>query len=334
MKARGTPAFGSTFPPEFTTVPAMQSRRDFVRRLAVGSFGLACLDASAIEPFKRPGPAKLRLSMAAYSFRKYFRDSSVARTDAVPEDQRIDLFRFVDVCAENGCDGAELTAYFFPADADTGYLARLRRHAFLRGVSISGTAVGNNFTHPIGPKRDEQVAMVKKWIDRAAILGAPHIRVFAGEPPKDVTFADGKKNCIAALEECCAYAGNHGIFLGIENHHGIVTKTDELLDIVRTVQSPWLGINLDSANFHTADPYTDFERCAPYAVNVQVKAEIFPGGKGAGAGVPSDFGRLTKILREARYQGWFVLEYESAEDAWKRVPTLLAELKRIIRDPG
>ena len=40
----------------------------------------------------------------------------------------------------------------------------------LRGVAISGTAIGNNFSHPKGPKRDAEVALTKQWIDRAAAL--------------------------------------------------------------------------------------------------------------------------------------------------------------------
>jgi len=60
------------------------------------------------------------------------------------------------------------------------FLIQVRRHAFLRGVAISGTSVGNNFTLPDGDKRNQEIRMVKQWIDYAAIMGAPHIRVFAG----------------------------------------------------------------------------------------------------------------------------------------------------------
>lgn len=311
----------------------MRTRREFLSRLALGtaaSAAWAVPAVRAVEPFHRPGVARLRLGLAAYSFIGYFRHSSVDRRWVAPEERRIDLLRFLDFCADHGCDGAELTAYFFPPGTDNAYLARVRRHAFLRGLAISGTAVGNTFTHPAGAARDAQTAMVKDWIDRSAVLGAPHVRVFAGATPPGLSDAEAKRNCLAALEECCEHAGARGIFLGLENHHGIVTRTDELLDIVRTVKSPWLGINLDSANFHTADPYADFERCAPYAVNVQMKAEVFPGGKGAGPGRPADLPRLVKILRDVRYQGFVALEYESSEDPWDRVPKLLAELRPLL----
>lgn len=281
----------------------------------------------ANEPFARVGPPRLLLGMAAYSFRQYFKDSAHDREREVEASKRIDLFQFVDYCAEQGVAGAELTSYYFPKDADTAFLLKLRRHCFLRGVDISGTSVGNTFTNPPGARRDEQVAHVKQWIDHAAILGAPHIRVFAGSAPRGVTHDDAVKHCLAALEECAEYAGKRGIFLGIENHGGIVAEPDVLLDIVRTVKSPWVGINLDSANFHTVDPYASFERCAPFAVNVQLKAEIQRrGGKKESA----DMERFVKILRAASYQGYVTLEYESEEDPWKAVPGLLARMKKLL----
>ena len=203
----------------------------------------------------------------------------------------------------------------------------MRRHAFLRGVAISGTAVGNQFTLPKGPEREAQLAAVKRWVDHAAVLGAPHIRVFAGNLTKPATMAESKVLSIQGLEECGDYAGRKGVFLGLENHGGIVAEPDDLLEIVRAVKSPWVGINLDTGNFHTEDPYADLARCAPYAVNVQVKSEVQPRGQKKGL---ADLPRLVKILKDAKYQGYVALEYEAAEDAWGAVPPLLRQLKELM----
>ena len=117
----------------------------------------------------------------------------------VPPGKATDLFRFADYCAAQGCDGAELTSYFFAEESDD-YLLKLRRHCFLRGIAISGTAIGNNFSHPKGPKRDEEIATTKKWIDRAALLGAPHIRVFAGNIPQGDNEAAALERCIEGID--------------------------------------------------------------------------------------------------------------------------------------
>jgi sugar phosphate isomerase/epimerase len=308
------------------------NRRDFVKLSAAAAAGVALASvpatarAAADNPFGRKGAPRLLLSLAAYSFRESFPVMRGKPNTKVAPDKAIDMFKFVDYCAEHGCAGAELTSYFFPVGFDDKYLLDLRRHCFLRGVGISGTAIGNNFSHPRGPKRDEEIAETKRWIDRAALLGALHIRVFAGVT-KEIPRDEADKLVISALEEVCAYAGQRGVFLGLENHDSI-GSADTLLPMVKAVKSPWLGINLDSGNFRTDDPYDDFTRCVPYALNVQFKTEI---GKGTTAGVrEADMKRFVKILRDGGYQGWVALEYEAKEDPWTAVPRLLEEMRKLL----
>jgi sugar phosphate isomerase/epimerase len=313
-------------------VATLISRRRFAT-LTGAAFAAAAADlgelaprASAAEPFKRAGKPLLRLSLAAYSFRQYFKDSNHSRNGTPAADKQIDMFQFVDYCADNGCQGAEVTSYYFPPNFGDDYLLKLKRHAFLRGIELSGTSVGNTFTVADGEKRKNEIAGVKKWIDHAALMGVPHIRVFAGSLEKQSQEA-AQKNCIAALEECCEYAGTRGVFLGLENHGGIVAEPDALLTIVKAVKSPWVGVNLDTANFRTDDPYADLARCAPYAVNVQVKTEVHPKGKKT---EPADLKKIVQILRDANYHGYVVLEYEAAEDPYKAVPRALGELSRLL----
>lgn len=303
------------------------SRREFLTLSSMAGVGLlAGRNALAIEPFKRAGKPRLQLSLAAYSFRNYFKDASHKRDATDDVAKQIDMFQFVDFCAEHGCEGAELTSYYFPKELTEDYLLRVRRHAFLRGIAISGSAVGNNFAFPPGEERDKQIADTKKWIDYAAVLGAPHIRIFAGKA-KGISDAESRKMCISAIEECCDYAGKKGIFLGLENHGGIVAEPDGMLEIVHAVKSPWFGVNLDTGNFQTEDPYADLVKCAPYAVNVQLKAAMRR--KGSKTDEPADLPRLVKILRDANYQGYVALEYEAKEDPWTAVPRVLKQMKEL-----
>jgi sugar phosphate isomerase/epimerase len=301
------------------------SRRSFLKLSGAAGLSLAgAASLPAIEPFRRTGAPRLLLSLAAYSFRDFFKHQrGNAKPKAEPAKQ-IDMLQFVDYCAEQGCDGAELTSYFVPPDTDEAYLIRLRRHAFLRGIAISGSAVGNNFTHPAGEKRDAEIAGVKQWIDRSALLGAPHIRVFAGQY-KDLAKDVVERNVLAALEQVCDYAGKKGIFLGLENHDSIGNAKD-LLSLVRAVQSPWLGVNLDTGNFRTADPYRDMEETLPYAVNVQLKAELRRSD--AKEAEPIDLPRAVKLIKQSNYQGYVALEYEAKEDPYSAIPPLLKQMKQ------
>ncbi len=307
------------------------NRRDFLKlSTAAGLTALAAprsaRAAAGRGPFGRTGQPVLRLSLAAYSFRENFPVMRGKPNPKVPPGRATDMFKFIDYCAAHGCEGTELTSYFFAEESDA-YLIQLRRHAFLRGIAISGTAIGNNFSHPRGPKRDAEIAFTKKWIDRAAVLGAPHIRVFAGVT-KELARDVADKLVISALEECCDYAGQRGIFLGLENHDSIGSAAT-LLPMIKAVQSPWIGINLDSGNFRTADPYQDFAACAPYAVNVQFKTEVHDAATKGNK--PADFKRFTQILRDAGYQGWIALEYEAKEDSAIAVPRYLGEMRQLFR---
>jgi sugar phosphate isomerase/epimerase len=114
----------------------------------------------------------------------------------------------------------------------------------------------------------------------------------------------------------------------MENHGGIVAEPDNLIQMVKAAKSPWAGINFDSGNFHTADPYADLAKIAPYAVNVQLKMEIKRAGSSGAE--PSDVKRVLQILRDANYQGWFTLEYEMKADPFVEVPRILEMLKPLL----
>ncbi len=303
----------------------MFSRRSFLHT-SLGALSVSALPA--IEPIKRAGKSRMQLGLAAYSFGKYFKFMRDKEQKPQPGHEAWSVFDFVDWCADHNIPGAEVTSYYFPPDVDEKFLLALRHRAFIRGVQLTGTAIGNSWAFPKGEKLDENIALTKKWIDYSALMNAPHIRVFAGAPPKDVNFDEAMANCIAAYQECLDYAATKGIFLGVENHGGLVAEPANLLKIVQSVKSDWAGINFDSGNFHTEDPYADLERIAPYAVNVQLKMEIKKAG--ATKSEPSDVKRVIEILRAANYQGWFTLEYEMAEDPFQRVPEIIEMLRPML----
>jgi len=184
--------------------------------------------------------------------------------------------------------------------------------------------VRNDFCLPPGPDRETNLAHVKRWAEYAEILGAPVIRIFSGHEGKNQTVAEAHRLAVDGIEECCEHAGRHGVFLALENHGGLTTEADGLLALVRDVKSPWFGVNLDTGNFRTSDPYGDLARLAPYAVNVQVKVTMRPGG---GDRVPADYKRLASILTDAGYRGFIVLEFEENEDPRTACPREVDRLR-------
>jgi sugar phosphate isomerase/epimerase len=294
-------------------------RRRFLAGAAAvaGASILPGRSASAIDPIGRTRPGNLKLSLAAYSFREELTA------------KKITMFDVVDIAADNGLDGVEPTSYWFPEGADDAYFRRLRLHAFRLGLDISGTALRNDFCVPPGPKREEQFRQVKAWIDRASVLGAPVIRIFGGTIPKGGDEAEAASLVIEGIEAVLPYAAEKGVTLALENHGGITLTPAQLLKLVRGVKAPMgnFGVNLDTGNFHGDDPYADLAELAPYALNVQVKTEISRKGKPK---EEADLSRFIAILREAKYSGYVVLEYEAAEDPRVAVPRHLKTLRGLI----
>ncbi len=209
-------------------------------------------------------------------------------------------------------------------------MRKIRGLAFRLGLDVSGTAIGNDLCHPPGPEREKQIAHVKRWIDNALILGAPVIRIFSGSP-HGTSPEEAHRLAVQGMEECCQYAGEHGVYLALENHGGLTSKVDDMLRLVKDVQSPWFGVNLDSGNFHSDDLYGDLAKIAPYAVNVQIKVVVSgPDGKKQ----PSDFARLAEILSAAGYRGYIVLEFEEADEPRTACPRYMAEIRKAFQSRG
>lgn len=295
------------------------SRRTMVAStLAAATAGFAgqpALVQAAETPARRHF---FKLSLAAYSFR----DALVGKSPTMTLDD------FIRLCADYQLDGCELTSYYFPKGFGSDYLSHLKQLTHRLGLDISGTAIAQDFCQPDCEKRAKDIAHTLTWIDYAAAMGAPCIRIFAGNVPKGLTEAEAIENCVRGISACLPYAAEKGVILALENHGGITATPAAMLEIVRGVgTSPYFGVNFDGGNFRSADPYADLEQIAPYAVNAQLKVDIHRNGKDELA----DFPRVIEILKAAGYRGYVVLEYEGKAPAATAVPKYLDELRQLIR---
>lgn len=271
---------------------------------------------SAAKPAMGGKPThNMKLSLAAYSMRQALQAGEIT------------LFDFIDWCAELDLQGTELTSYYFPEEIDNSYLHKIKLHAFKQGLSISGTAVGNNFCLAPGTdERKEQIEHVKTWIDYAAEMDAPHIRVFAGRAPEGVELDTAIGWAADGIRECLEYAEKRGIVLGLENHGGITARARDHLAICdRVGDHPNFGVNLDSGNYRT-DCYEELAMSAPRAVNVQIKVRV---SDNEGNRLDTDMARVRDILANAGYKGWVALEYEEREDPKVAIPRYIEEMKKL-----
>src|SRR5471030_782856 len=196
--------------------PASQRRR-FLQQV----IGLAAVSAPAGTAFAqgkvtRSGGIRVKLGLNAYSFNKPLMDRSMTLADVV------------DYCAQHGIDGLDATGYYFPGYPRVPtdeYIYGLKRRAFVNGVMITGTGVRNDFTLPDAARRKSDVQMVKDWIEVAAKLGAPVIRVFSG--PKmaaGYTFDQTLELMIPDFKECAAHGKRFGVIVGLQNHDDFLDR--------------------------------------------------------------------------------------------------------------
>ena len=306
-------------------------RRKFLKTVSAGAIGAGSVSSMMMPSAAIASPLQKKiqtsdspvfnLGLAAYSFKPHFAFYKGKPVEPL-DGKSIDMFQFIDYCADQNC-AAELTSYFFPPDADEAYFRKIKRYAFVNGVPIVGTAIGNNFTLEKGEKLDKQIADAKLWIDRAVQMGAPHIRFFAGKRKEVKEAPDRMKNAIEAVQECVDYAAKAGVFIGVENHGNLTA--DHVIQIISSIDSEWLGVNLDSGNFVTGDVYDEMARCAPYAVNVQIKVKMKTETKGVK--IDCDIPRVANIIKESNYRGFIVMEYEE-ENSFEEVPKAMDVLRK------
>lgn len=256
--------------------------------------------------------ARLRTAICAYSFREELKAKTLSYEDLVQK------------AVEWNVDGLDLTVYWFPSTAPE-FLLPLRRAAYRAGVEIYSISVRSELTRSSEEERRTEVRQLCDWVDVANSLGASHIRVFGGAVPK------GTAEDVAAgwVTECLLrasdYSARKGVILGLENHGGITERADRILEIVRKVNSPWVGINLDTGNFHS-NILPQIEKCLPLAVNVQVKAET---RDESGKIAPQDWDKVIGMVAASGYKGYLALEYEAKEPALEAVPRLLSRLRKL-----
>ena len=300
------------------------SRRDFVKSLmivpALSSAITENKDEKSLSLEDKSKRSKLKTSLNAYSFNAPLTDKSMNLDD------------LLDFCAVQNFDGVDLTGYYFPnypqVPSDE-YIYHIKRKAHLLGLEITGTGIRNDYTNPDPEKRKADVQMIKKWIEVASKLGAPVIRVFSGViRPKEYTWDQIATWMVKDIRECVEYGQKHGVIVAIQNHNDFIQTADEVIKIMKMVNMEWFGLILDIGSYHQGDPYTQIAQTVQYAVNWQVKENIFVDG----VEVKTDLKRLFKIIKESGYRGSLPIETLGKGDPKEKVSKFLKEVQQALKE--
>ena len=288
---------------------------------------LAARQASAPAPGSPPGKRRTKLAVSSYSY-WHFRG------------ERVPIERVIEDAARLGFDGVEIL-HRQMTDESRPYLNRLKQLAFDNMVDLVMLSIHQDFVTPDAAERKKDIDHTIKCLQLASQLGIPCIRLNSGrwntiQSFDDLMKAKGEEPPIAghtdddafgwvsqSIEACLPVAEREGVVMMLENHWGLTTKPDNVLRIHKAVNSPWLGINLDTGNY-VGDPYAGIAVLAPHADIVQAKTYY---GGGEWYTLDLDYKRIAGILRDAGYTGWVSLEMEGREAPETAVPKSLAVLR-------
>jgi sugar phosphate isomerase/epimerase len=262
------------------------------------------------------GSKRLKTSLNAYSFNAPLTNGSMHIDD---------MLRF---CSTTGFEGVDITGYYFkgyPAVPSDDYIFHTKRKAFELGLEISGTGVRNDFTIADKAKRQLEVELVKKWIEVAAKLGAPVIRVFAGNQKNDgYTKEQVTEWLLEDLRTCVSTGKQHGVIVGLQNHNDFIQTADEINRIIEAINSDWLGIILDTGSYRVHNPYEEIAKSIKHTVNWQIKEKLFVNG----AEVETDMSKLMAIIKASDYRGYLPIETLGEGDPKIKITALLQKLKQ------
>lgn len=289
------------------------SRRSFLNQASMSAVFCALYPADLStqpDPFKRLGGAKLKLSLNAYSFNQPLRSGEMS------------LFDMLEYCARLGFEAVDPTGYYFPGYPEVPsdeYINDFKRRAFVLGLDISGTGVRNNFTSPDQEERAKDVMLVKQWIEASAKMGAPLIRVFAGRNhPEGYSQDQVDEWLVADLRECADYGKKFGVLIALQNHNDYIKTSDHVIKILEMADHQWLGLHLDIGSLRQGDPYEEVSRLVPYAINWQVKEQVYRENMPE----PTDLLKVMQIAHKGGYRGYLPLETLGEGDPRKKVEVL------------
>ncbi|MDB5136890.1 MAG: barrel protein [Mucilaginibacter sp.] len=293
------------------------NRRDFIKKAAVGAAGLGLAVALPEYLFAETNKDLFfKIAISQFSFASEFWT------------KQLDPLDFAAKSKELGISGLDYCSMFFADKAkDQQFLGELKKRAADNGsynlrIMVDGEGILGDLNETV---RLKAVENHYKWMDAAATLGCPMIRV---NVEGDGAPADVAKAAVDSLGRLIEYGKKQNIDVIVENHVGISCNGAWLAGVMKQLNSPHCGTLADFGNFcinrtkpetqdiagymktkcmEEYDRYKGIEELMPFAKGVHVKSHIFDA---AGNDVETDFYRMFKIIKKSGFTGWASIEYE------------------------
>jgi sugar phosphate isomerase/epimerase len=242
------------------------SRRRFLEQttasagasLLINTSGLAGADPAGQTAAEKAARARMKVGLYSITYLGlWYRGESLTLEDVIERARKY------------GYDGVEIDGkrpHGNPLDMPKGRCQELRSRAESAGLELYSVAANNDLSSPVPEVRESQIVYLRELIRMAAELRVKTVRVFLAWPgvtqhPQLARYDLARgfwktihesfspeetwEWCRAGLAECAGYAGDAGVTLALQNHAPVINDHQDVLRMVRQVNSPHLKVSLD-----------------------------------------------------------------------------------------
>jgi sugar phosphate isomerase/epimerase len=202
-----------------------------------------------------------------------------------------------------------------PEFRDAAAIRESTRMAKDAGVKIINLGASTNLHLQDGPEREKAMDEARRFIDLAAALACPYVRVFPNNLPKDQ-----EKNAVldrirTSLGTLADYAQSRKVIVLMETH-GDVVYVDDLLAVMQPLTHPAAGLVWDCVNMFSVTreaPAIVYPKLKSYIRHTHIKDYRMENGKmrycflGKGE---SPILAAVELLRRDGYKGYYSFEWE------------------------
>jgi len=202
----------------------------------------------------------------------------------------------------------------------SGQLAQSKRDIAAHNLRIACVSSSAHMDESSAAKRTKELSDAKRFIDLAASIAAPYVRVFGTNPESDahaIPSEDVKKRVAASMRELGEYAGPRSVTVIIESHDNFVTSP-ALSDVFQEANSEHVALLWDA--HHTwadgkEEPEFTVSKVGKWIRHTHLKDSVAATperryvltGRGDGP-----IKRQVALLQKMGYQGYYCFEWEKA----------------------
>ena len=209
---------------------------------ALGGFARAAAAGQSI-----PDAVLRRIGITTVCFRDRFVQTREKSAPPLPAGEELTLLTAPKFIADTlGLHNVEIWNFQF-AEQSLDYCKQIKAAAESVGSRIINIQVDGqeNLSDPDQAKRGASIDLIKRWMDRAAAVGAPTLRANTGGGPPE---AWDVKRTADSFRQLAEYGKKIGVKILVENHIGYSADIDKVVAIVKAVNDPYCRAISDWGN--------------------------------------------------------------------------------------